>query len=238
MPIWTTPLWRARRDDRNGHIFWQLWSLDAKDIKGTICYGMLTSASHCRTMSAQERTGGRHVAGGEWPPGARVPQPRAGGERLGGPRGTPQVATSSPAAGPHLQARARGRAHGQAARSPRGAAGLARDDAKRVCVQARAGVSPAGTRGKPRLAARTSVPGSPRSAPLFFRVLPRNAWFSAQPTGSPLVHPPRVWFSPGSLLHRLGEACPALFACELPWGGRVGPWNEGEVLHFSKSLPL
>jgi hypothetical protein len=38
------------------------------------------------------------MAGGEWPPGACAPQPRAGGERLGGPRGTPHVAASSPAA--------------------------------------------------------------------------------------------------------------------------------------------
>jgi len=32
MMIWTTPLRRARREDRNGHIICYIWSLKIKDI--------------------------------------------------------------------------------------------------------------------------------------------------------------------------------------------------------------
>jgi hypothetical protein len=44
MPIWTTPLQRARQDDRNGHLIRQLWNSYEKDIKGIIKHGMLMSS--------------------------------------------------------------------------------------------------------------------------------------------------------------------------------------------------
>jgi hypothetical protein len=44
MLIWTTPLRRACRDDRNGYIICLLWSSGAQDITCLIYYGMLTSS--------------------------------------------------------------------------------------------------------------------------------------------------------------------------------------------------
>jgi hypothetical protein len=60
-------------------------------------------------------------------------------------------------------------------------------------------------------------------------------WFSVPGSGSGPVRHPRAQFSPGFLLHRLRHL--PLHAT-VPWGGRLHPRKEGEVLHSPKSPPL
>jgi hypothetical protein len=170
----------------------------------------MTSASHRCMTSARERTGGPHVAGSEWPPDARAPQPRAGGERLGGPRGTPQVATSSPAVGPRLQAHARESAHGKAATRCRRVGAGQRKARPRATAQERNRRA-----GDVALTDWLALVQRPR---LRFCSVSRDP-----DSGFAPVHASRVRFSPGSLLHQLGEACPALLTRESPLGGRFGP---------------
>jgi hypothetical protein len=171
---------------------------------------IMTSASHRCMTSARERTGGRHVAGSEWPPDARAPQPRAGGERLGGPRGTPQVATSSPAVGPRLQAHARESAHGKAATR---------------CRRVGAGQRKARPRGTAQ--ERTAGPATWRSQIGWL-------WFSDPDSGFAPFHATQT---PVLLriMHLESGSRPVLCSTNLgrralhcshanrPWGGRFGP---------------
>jgi hypothetical protein len=108
------------------------------------------------------------------------------------------------------------RAHGQAARPPHGAAGLARDSAKRVHARAD---RRAGDVALADWLAEGRFPGFLVSRGVFLFLLR----FSESDFGFAPVHAPRVRFSPGSLLHRLGEVCPTLFTCEPPLRRSVGP---------------